>query len=177
MHPSVHNDALSNPIESTDVSYNHHHPQFVGQYAAEMPPFGFNGLGELVYRRTYSRMKADGKTREQWFETVERVVNGAFSMQKEWLVKNQLEWDAEAMQQTAQEMYRRIFTMKFLPPGRGLWAMGSALTEERCVSGVEGWGWSLSVCEWIVLPSRFLLEIASSDAFVLFANPSTKTQQ
>ncbi len=109
------------------------HPQFVAQYAAEPPPFGFNGLGELVYRRTYSRMKADGKSREQWFETVERVVNGAFSMQKEWLLRNQLEWDNEAMQQTAQEMYRRIFTMKFLPPGRGLWAMGSALTEERCV--------------------------------------------
>ena len=28
-------------------------------------------------------------------------------------------------------MYERIFRMKFLPPGRGLWAMGTALTEER----------------------------------------------
>jgi hypothetical protein len=111
----------------------------VAQYASEPPPFGFNGLGELVYRRTYSRMKADGRSREQWFETVERVVNGAFSMQKEWLMRNQLEWDNESMQQTAQEMYRRIFTMKFLPPGRGLWAMGSALTEERCVLGRGLW--------------------------------------
>lgn len=32
---------------------------------------------------------------------------------------------------TAQEMYRRMFAMKFLPPGRGLWAMGSKLTTER----------------------------------------------
>ena len=46
--------------------------QFIDEYAAEEPPFGFNGLGELVYRRTYSRLKADG-VREQWFETVERV--------------------------------------------------------------------------------------------------------
>ena len=46
--------------------------QFIAQWAQEAPPFGFNGLGELVYRRTYSRMKADGH-REQWFETVERV--------------------------------------------------------------------------------------------------------
>ncbi len=30
-----------------------------------------------------------------------------------------------------QEMYERIFDMKFLPPGRGLWAMGSPVTEER----------------------------------------------
>lgn len=28
-------------------------------------------------------------------------------------------------------MYERIFNMKFMPPGRGLWAMGSPLTEER----------------------------------------------
>jgi ribonucleoside-triphosphate reductase len=28
-------------------------------------------------------------------------------------------------------MYKRVFEMKFLPPGRGLWAMGSPLTEER----------------------------------------------
>ena len=28
-------------------------------------------------------------------------------------------------------MYDRIFNMKFLPPGRGLWAMGTPLTEEK----------------------------------------------
>ena len=28
-------------------------------------------------------------------------------------------------------MYERIFTMKFLPPGRGLWAMGTPITEEK----------------------------------------------
>ena len=28
-------------------------------------------------------------------------------------------------------MYERIFDMKFLPPGRGLWAMGTPITEER----------------------------------------------
>ena len=28
-------------------------------------------------------------------------------------------------------MYERMFTMKFLPPGRGLWAMGTDLTEKR----------------------------------------------
>ncbi|CAB1114211.1 unnamed protein product [Ectocarpus sp. CCAP 1310/34] len=28
-------------------------------------------------------------------------------------------------------MYRRMFAFKFLPPGRGLWAMGSKLTTER----------------------------------------------
>lgn len=34
-------------------------------------------------------------------------------------------------QASAQRMYELIFDMKFLPPGRGLWAMGTAITEER----------------------------------------------
>lgn len=103
---------------------------FVAEFRDQCPPFGFNGLGELVYMRTYSRVKSDG-TKERWFETVERVVNGTFSMQKRWLATLELEWDEQHMAELAQEMFTRIFQMKFLPPGRGLWAMGSPITEER----------------------------------------------
>ncbi len=65
------------------------------------------------------------------YETVERVVNGTYTMQKNWIEQHQLGWNATKAQGSAQEMYRRIFEMKFLPPGRGLWAMGSPLTEQR----------------------------------------------
>ena len=37
---------------------------FVKKYQRKKPPFGFNGLGELVYMRTYSRIKEDGKMRD-----------------------------------------------------------------------------------------------------------------
>ena len=103
---------------------------FTQKYSKVKPPFGFNGLGELVYRRTYSRVKADG-TNEQWFETVERVVNGTYNMQKRWVLERGLPWSEHKAQESAQEMYDRMFNMKFLPPGRGLWAMGSPITEER----------------------------------------------
>ena len=53
--------------------------EFINQYKNKNVNFGFNGLGELVYRRTYSRIKEDG-TNEQWFETVKRVVEGTFNM-------------------------------------------------------------------------------------------------
>ncbi|CAN0292085.1 unnamed protein product [Ectocarpus sp. 6 AP-2014] len=96
------------------------------------PQFGFNGLGELVYQRTYARyLGEDTDDREQWYQTIERVVNGTFSMQKEWMLSRGMRWDEEEAQSTAQEMYRRMFAFKFLPPGRGLWAMGSKLTTER----------------------------------------------
>lgn len=41
--------------------------------------FGFNGLGELVYKRTYSRVKEDDNN-EEWFETVQRVIEGTYSL-------------------------------------------------------------------------------------------------
>ena len=48
---------------------------FIEKYKRKRVPFGFNGLGELVYMRTYSRIKDDGKN-EMWWETVKRVVEG-----------------------------------------------------------------------------------------------------
>ena len=103
---------------------------FINKFKRKKPPFGFNGLGELVYMRTYSRIKENGKN-ERWWETVKRVVEGTYSMQKNWIESHQLGWNAWQAQKSAQEMYERIFNMKFLPPGRGLWAMGTPITEER----------------------------------------------
>jgi len=104
--------------------------KFIEKFKRKKAPFGFNGLGELVYMRTYSRIKEDGKN-ERWWETVQRVVEGTYSMQKNHIESHQLGWNAWQAQKSAQEMYDRIFSMKFLPPGRGLWAMGTAITEEK----------------------------------------------
>lgn len=103
---------------------------FIDGYKRKRAPFGFNGLGELVYMRTYSRIKDDGKN-EMWWETVRRVVEGTYNMQKQHIERYDLGWNAWQAQRSAQEMYDRIFNMKFLPPGRGLWSMGTALTEEK----------------------------------------------
>ena len=103
---------------------------FINKYKRKKPPFGFNGLGELVYMRTYSRIKENGKN-ERWWETVQRVVEGTYTMQMDWIESHQLGWNPWRAQRSAQEMYERMFYMKFLPPGRGLWAMGTAITEDK----------------------------------------------
>lgn len=103
---------------------------FIEQYKTVQPPFGFNGLGELTYMRTYSRIKEDG-TNEKWWETIRRVVEGTYSIQKRHIDKHGLGWSGYTANRSAEEMYDRMFNMKFLPPGRGLWAMGTNLTEER----------------------------------------------
>ena len=103
---------------------------FIDKYKRKKAPFGFNGLGELVYMRTYSRLKENGKN-EKWWETVQRVVEGTYTMQMNWIESHQLGWNPWRAQKSAQEMFDRIYNMKFLPPGRGLWAMGTPITEER----------------------------------------------
>ncbi len=104
--------------------------KFLAKYKNIVPPFGFNGLGYLVYMRTYSRVKENGEN-EMWWETVRRVVEGTYYMQQAHMDLQGLAWDSQKAQKSAQEMYDRIFNMKFLPPGRGLWAMGSPITEEK----------------------------------------------
>lgn len=103
---------------------------FVAGYAHRDPGFGFNGLGLATYYRTYSRLKADN-TNERWHETVQRVVEGAYTLQQQHLHSLDIAWDRSKAQRSAREMYDRIFTMKFLPPGRMLWAMGTPIVHER----------------------------------------------
>ena len=98
--------------------------KFVKQYIKKDPGFGFNGLGEITFFRTYSRQKEDGKN-EQWYEVVRRVVEGCFSMQKNHVKEYNLGWNDEKAQYQAQKMYDKIFNMKFLPSGRSLWVMGT----------------------------------------------------
>ena len=86
------------------------------KYKTRQPPFGYPPLGELVYLRTYARKMRNGK-REQWWQTVARVVEGTYSLQKEHIQSFHLGWDDEHGQRSAQEMYDLIFNMKFLPPG------------------------------------------------------------
>jgi ribonucleotide reductase alpha subunit len=105
-------------------------PEFVATYKNIRPPFGFDGLGEFTFYRTYSRVKPDG-TNEAWYEVVERVVNETYSLQKRHSILTQRPWSEDKAERSAEEMFDRMFNMKFLPPGRGLWAMGSPVTAER----------------------------------------------
>lgn len=104
--------------------------EFLQSYKDKPVPFGFNGTGFLAYMRTYSRVKDNGE-KERWFETCARVVTGVYSIQKRHIMKYHLGWDEQKAQESAQEMYDRMFNMKWLPPGRGIWAMGSPIIEEK----------------------------------------------
>lgn len=115
---------------------------FIDEYKNKEPNFGFkdaggNSLGEITFIRTYSRIKPDG-TKEKWHEVCERVVNGMYSIQKDHCVQNRLPWNHHKAQTSAKECYDRMFNFKWLPPGRGLWMMGTEMVmKHKNSSGLQ----------------------------------------
>lgn len=103
---------------------------FLASYAHQKPNFGFNGLGELVFYRTYSRLKENG-TKESFLDTLRRVVEGCYEIQRRHCNKIHIPWSYEKAQVSAQEMFVRMWEFKFLPPGRGMWMMGTDFMWER----------------------------------------------
>lgn len=109
--------------------------EFINRYVERPVDWGYqdaggNSLGEITFLRTYSRLKDDG-SKERWWEVCRRVVEGMFSIQKEWCRTNRLPWNDNKAQKSAQEAYERLFTFKWTPPGRGLWVMGTPLVNEQ----------------------------------------------
>jgi len=134
---------------------------FISKYIDQTPPFGFNGLGEFIYMRTYSRIKEDGKN-EQWYETVQRVVEGIYNIQKEHIDRGNLGWNAMKSQKSAQEMYDLIFNIKFLPSGRALWALGTdVINKKRLVEALYNCSFvsTENIKEDISLPFAYAMDM------------------
>ena len=108
---------------------------FVSSYKNKQAPFGYrdaagNSVGEITFLRTYSRKKQDG-TKETWADVCERVINGMYSLQKDHCRKNRLPWNGAKGQASAKEAFDRLFNLKWTPPGRGLWIMGTPLVNQH----------------------------------------------
>jgi ribonucleoside-triphosphate reductase (thioredoxin) len=104
---------------------------FVTGYRTKTAPFGYrdaggNSVGEITFLRTYSRLKEDG-TKETWVDVCERVINGMYSLQKDHCKTSRLPWNDSKAQASAKEAFDRLFNLKWTPPGRGLWVMGTPL--------------------------------------------------
>ena len=106
---------------------------FVDQYKTKEVPWG--PLGYVTFKRTYARRLSEfesGATgTEEWHQTCRRVIEGMFTMQKRHVVSLGTPWDDARAQRTAKEAYDRLFNLKWTPPGRGLWMMGTKFIEER----------------------------------------------
>ncbi|MFX1321024.1 MAG: ribonucleoside-triphosphate reductase, adenosylcobalamin-dependent [Promethearchaeota archaeon] len=98
--------------------------EFINNYKGKQPEWG--PLGYITYKRTYARIIEDKNRKEEFWETIRRVVEGCYSVQKEHCLKLSLPWSDSKAQRSARTMFEKIWNFKFLPPGRGLWMMGTS---------------------------------------------------
>lgn len=111
---------------------------FIDPYKDKEVPWG--PLGYITYKRTYARRRSEfdpsATGTEEWHETCRRVIEGMFTMQKKHVVSLGTPWDDARAQRTAKEAYDRLFNLKWTPPGRGLWMMGTKFIEERTAAAL-----------------------------------------
>ncbi len=88
------------------------------------PIGGGNTLGEINWYSKYSRVKLD-QTKERFWEGCRRVIEGMYSIQKEYALYHTLPWSDDTAHTSAAEAFDRLFAGKWSPPGRGLWMMGT----------------------------------------------------
>jgi len=112
---------------------------FIGQYKGKQPEWGFGDLSYFVYKTKYARKKTNGQQEEYW-ETCQRVVEGIFNIQLKHCKQMGLEWVPQKAQATAQKMFQKMWEFKFLPPGRGLWIMGSPVVDKIGSAALQNCG-------------------------------------
>lgn len=89
---------------------------FVESYKNKSPKWGFNGLGYIVYKRTYSRIKPNGQN-EEWHETVERCINGAQKI------------GAGYTKEEMERLFDHVFNLRCNFGGRMLWQLGTSTVD------------------------------------------------
>lgn len=90
--------------------------EFIKSYEGRHPNWGFNGLGYIVYKRTYARLKENGDS-EEWPETIRRCINGAQRI------------GADYTKEEAEKLFDLIFNLKCNFAGRMLWQLGTPTVE------------------------------------------------
>jgi ribonucleotide reductase alpha subunit len=112
--------------------------EFLTQYKDKQPNWGFNGLGYIVYKRTYARELADG-VKEEWWQTVARCINGAQKI------------GAQYTRKEAERLFDLVFNLKCNFAGRMLWQLGTPTVDRFGAN-------SLLNCWWVSItkPKDFL---------------------
>ena len=102
---------------------------FIENYRGKQPDWG--PIGYFTFKRTYARpVEGENRTEEYW-ETLRRVVEGCFSIQKAHCMRLGLLFDEAEAQKCAQAMFKKMWDFKFIAPGRGLWMMGTEFVDQR----------------------------------------------
>ena len=93
-------------------------PEFLANYKDKVSPWGFGGLGEVVYLRTYSRTIEELGRSETWTETITRAIDGAAAI------------GVPYTKEDAEELFDHMFNLRCSFSGRALWQLGTPLVNK-----------------------------------------------
>ncbi|MGE3483169.1 MAG: hypothetical protein AB7L09_00170 [Nitrospira sp.] len=101
---------------------------FVESFKGFEPEWG--PVGKFTFKRTYARpISEDNDQTEEFYQTLARIVDGVYTVQKWHCRHHNLPWSDSKAQRSAQMMFQLMWDFKFLPGGRGLWMMGTPYVE------------------------------------------------
>lgn len=143
-------------------------PGFLTQFAGKQPNWGYGGLGQFTYKRTYARPTCDchdascPHPTEEYWQTVRRVVEGVYNIQKIHCRNLSLPWNEPKAQRSAQDMFMRMWQFKFTPPGRGLWMMGTDQVLEKGSASLQNCAFcsTENIAEDFAGPFTFLMDMS-----------------
>jgi len=92
--------------------------EFLASYSQKRPPWGFGGMGEVVFLRTYSRQVEGLDRSETWVETLARIIEGAVDIGVPYTSS-----EAEAL-------FDHMFNLRCSFAGRALWQLGTPLVRK-----------------------------------------------
>jgi ribonucleoside-triphosphate reductase len=128
------------------------------QYDSITPSWGEVGL--VTYKRTYSRpiLGEDGSIvdREGWKDTCKRVIEGNMNI---------IENDPTATKEWALKAFDMMYHMGWLPPGRGLWMMGTDYVKTRG-------GDALVNCWWVSVRPQSYEDMDIFKGTYIFSDPN-----
>lgn len=104
--------------------------QYLSELKERPAPWGGGLLSKATFYRTYSRRKETGGN-EHFADVVQRNIEGMMAIRKSWYKLIGRRWEETDMQEKAQQFADLMFGMKFLPPGRGLYIMGTDFPKTR----------------------------------------------
>lgn len=134
-------------------------------------PFGDDAYRKSVFFDNYSRLvyhdfASDGSRfdcearKEDWSDLVIRVMEGLFTHYIYNLSKKNLDIDMSYINEYAEQMTKAMYRMEWLPPGRGLFAMG---TEHAFKTGSS----ALNNCYAISTEHNFVLAMSWAMSMLL----------
>ena len=105
-------------------------PEFLAKFKGQEPDWG--PVGKFTFKRTYARpLSEDNQETEEFWQCLERIVNGVYTVQKAHCLRLNLPWLDSKAQRSAKIMFQLMWDFKFLPGGRGLWMMGTKYVEKH----------------------------------------------